>query len=573
MSASSAAPVAQVQAHAEPGAVAARYGLVAVLALGGLAYLNALNAFWVGDDYNYVVPKTLDTVLNFANPVGRAQFRPLGWISWVIDYTLYGPIPLGWHLTSLALHLINTLLIVLLLRRLARHWWPEDSVARTWVPLVAGAFFAVHPAHPEAVTWISARFDLLAGLGTFLACWAFARWREGGPRGYYILTWLAAWLAMMSKESGMLAPLGLLLIDLAIGTAKGRRLWAPREFGALLRTAGAVLLRAGLALLVMSALLALLGRDGGRALPLLVLLAGLPFPLPHPRLEPPRAGWILSLGRVHAPVVGMAAAYAGLRVGMALTGQGRLMYGAETHLQFGPGTLLDAAAGYLLIGLGAWDAPAWVAGWPVALKLGSLLAALLLAGYAVRRLGRPALFAALWVPATALLTFDGATDRWFYIPSFGFCLLAAELLYLIGRARSLLRTVPAGALVLLWLGITLAANTRWVESGEVARNLIQQIRAFHPDLPRPATFYLANPPYSYNGILLFNTGFQVAPNFAYQDYRTIQTRIVDAPGAGAAPPAPGDIGPHPVFLRYEAGRMVEYPTLAALIAAQTSPAP
>jgi hypothetical protein len=568
MFASSTAPVAQAQAPAKPGATAARYGLVAVLALGALAYANALNAFWVGDDFNYVVPKTLDTVLNFANPVGRAQFRPLGWISWVIDYTLYGPIPLGWHLTSLALHLANTLLIVLLLRRLARRWWPADSTARTWVPLVAGAFFAVHPAHPEAVTWISARFDLLAGLGTFLACWAFVHWREGGPRGFYILTWLAIWWAMMSKESGLLVPLALLLIDLALGTVQGRRLWAPGELGAVLRTAGGVVLRAGLALLAMSALLALLGRDGGRALPLVVLLAGLPFPPPRPRPEPAHVGWLLSLGCVHAPFLGMAAAYGGLRLGMALTGQGRLMYGAETHLQFGPGTLLDSAAGYLLIGLGAWDAPAWVAGWPAVGKLALLLAALLLAGYAVRRLGRPALFAALWVPATALLTFDGATDRWFYIPSFGFCLLAAELLYLAGRARPLLRTVPAAALILLWLGLTLAANTRWVESGEVARSLIQQIRAFHPDLPRPATFYLANPPYSYNGILLFNTGFQVAPNFAYQDYRTIHTYIVDPPA-----PLPADLGPHPVFLRYEAGRMVEYPTLAALVAAQTAPTP
>src|SRR5690349_1356488 len=327
MSASSTTPVAQAQASARPGAIATRYGLVAVLVLGILAYLNALNAFWVGDDYNYVVPKTLDTVLNFANPVGRAQFRPLGWISWVIDYTLYGPIPLGWHLTSLALHLINTLLIVLLLRPLARRWWPADAVARTLVPLVAGAFFAVHPAHPEAVTWISARFDLLAGLGTFLACWAFLRWRDGGPRVFYILTWLAAWLAMMSKESGMLVPLALLLIDLALGTGQGRRLWAPGELRALLRTVGGVLLRAGLALLAMSALLALLGRDGGGALPLVVLLAGLPFPRPQRLAEPPGAGWLLSLGRVHAPVLGMAAAYAGLRVGMALTGQGRLMYG------------------------------------------------------------------------------------------------------------------------------------------------------------------------------------------------------------------------------------------------------
>src|SRR5690348_9316846 len=111
-------PPVRAAAHPAPGEAGASrqwLPLAGVLVLAVLPYLNALNAFWVGDDYNYVVPKTFDTVLNFFNPLGRAQFRPFNWLSWAADYALFGPDPSGWHLTQLAMHLVNVLLVVLLL--------------------------------------------------------------------------------------------------------------------------------------------------------------------------------------------------------------------------------------------------------------------------------------------------------------------------------------------------------------------------------------------------------------------------------------------------------------------------
>src|SRR4051794_23947430 len=99
------------QTRAASIAVAPRWALPAALLLGVLPYINSFNAFWVGDDYNYVVPKTPEVVLNFFNPVGRAVYRPLTWLSWAADYALFGPEPLGWKITSLALHLISTVLI------------------------------------------------------------------------------------------------------------------------------------------------------------------------------------------------------------------------------------------------------------------------------------------------------------------------------------------------------------------------------------------------------------------------------------------------------------------------------
>ncbi|HUS17902.1 MAG TPA: hypothetical protein VM536_23140, partial [Chloroflexia bacterium] len=194
----------------------ARVGLGAVLMLAVLPYLNALNAFWVADDYNYVVPKTLDTILNFFNPLNRAQYRPFNWLSWAFDYTLYHSQPIGWHVTQLAMHVFCTLMIVLLLRDLAAAWWPSDHAAQAWVPLVTGALFAVHPSHPEAVTWIGGRADVPFGVGLFLAAWALTRWRTTGQAHYYLLITVGTWLGLMGKEAGLVTPLALLLVDLAM---------------------------------------------------------------------------------------------------------------------------------------------------------------------------------------------------------------------------------------------------------------------------------------------------------------------------------------------------------------------
>jgi hypothetical protein len=205
-------------AEAAPGGRVTRAAWIAVLALAVLPYLNAIPAFWVGDDYNYVVPKTLETIVNFFNAVGRAAYRPTNWLTWALDYTLFGNAPPGWHLTSLALHVLNTTLVVLLLRELARAWWPDRPARQVVVPFLTGAFFAVHPTHPETVTWTGGRADVAFAVGLFLGAWALARWRAGGRREprLYLVAGLGVWLAIMGKEAGLVAPLALLLVDWAM---------------------------------------------------------------------------------------------------------------------------------------------------------------------------------------------------------------------------------------------------------------------------------------------------------------------------------------------------------------------
>src|SRR5215216_3774230 len=61
-------------------------GIVAVALLAVAAYASTPFNFWVGDDYNYLGPKSIDRVISFFDPTLRAFYRPLNWTSWALDY-------------------------------------------------------------------------------------------------------------------------------------------------------------------------------------------------------------------------------------------------------------------------------------------------------------------------------------------------------------------------------------------------------------------------------------------------------------------------------------------------------
>ena len=100
----------------------------------------------------------------------------------------------------------------------------------------------------------------------------------------------------------------------------------------------------------------------------------------------------------------------------------------------------------------------------------------------------------------------------------------------------------------------------------MARGLLAQVRQLHPNPDLPATFYVANPPYNYRGVLLFNTGLDSAMSLAYNDWENIQgySLAEDFAQVNAALADPAKVGPNPIFLRYEDGKMVDYPSLQAL---------
>lgn len=177
-----------------------------------IAYGQLYNSDFVYyDDDMYVIENShvnngiTGESISWAFTTGHAyNWHPLTWLSHMLDCQLFGTEP-GWHhLTNLLLHLVNTLLLFGVLKRMTGALWQSGFVA---------AVFALHPLHVESVAWISERKDVLSTLFWLLTMAAYVRYFKRPSLSRYLLTLLAFSLGLLSKPMLVTLPFVLLLLD------------------------------------------------------------------------------------------------------------------------------------------------------------------------------------------------------------------------------------------------------------------------------------------------------------------------------------------------------------------------
>ena len=104
-----------------------------------------------------------------------SNWHPLTWLSHMLDCQIYHLKPAGHHVTSMLLHIANSLLLFGLLKRLTGAFWGSALVA---------ALFALHPLHVESVAWVSERKDVLSTFFFMLTLATYCRYaREWKSEG------------------------------------------------------------------------------------------------------------------------------------------------------------------------------------------------------------------------------------------------------------------------------------------------------------------------------------------------------------------------------------------------------
>ena len=129
---------------------------------------------------------------------------PVTWLSYMLDYQLYGSDAKGYLLTNLFFHIINSLLLFLLLFRMTGKLWQSAFVA---------TLFAFHPLNVESVAWAAERKNVLSTLFLLLTIWAYFRYAEKRTFKTYSLVFLFFTLGLMSKSMLVTLPFALLLLD------------------------------------------------------------------------------------------------------------------------------------------------------------------------------------------------------------------------------------------------------------------------------------------------------------------------------------------------------------------------
>jgi tetratricopeptide (TPR) repeat protein len=162
------------------------------------------------DDYDFIVenPILRDGLslsgLSQAFQPQLSNWIPLTFLSFQLDYSLYGLDPAGYHLSNLVLHTLSTLALYFALLSMTGAAWRSAFVA---------AVFAIHPLHVESVAWASERKDTLSGLFWMLTLWAYSRYvHQRSVQRYLAVVGLFA-LGLLSKATLVTLPFAFLLLD------------------------------------------------------------------------------------------------------------------------------------------------------------------------------------------------------------------------------------------------------------------------------------------------------------------------------------------------------------------------
>jgi len=157
-----------------------------------------LNPAWTS------VKKFFTEVLNPSTVPG--YYQPLTMVSLMLDVAAGGsPQNLRpFHITSLALHIANSLLIFAFIYLLFGKRVPAAFVA---------AIFALHPLTVEPVAWLAERKTLLAAFFALSSLIFYLNYTRKRGRLYYSLCLVTFALSLLSKPSAIALPVLLLLLD------------------------------------------------------------------------------------------------------------------------------------------------------------------------------------------------------------------------------------------------------------------------------------------------------------------------------------------------------------------------
>lgn len=198
-----------------------------------LIYLPALNGEFINyDDPGYVYNNPAIRILDweFIKWAFTASYMgwpmPFTWISFAIDYQIWGLNPFGYHLTNNILHAVNAGMVVLLADRLYTEKFDdnEHDGNKYLYPVtlfLAGFMWGVHPLNVESVAWVTERKNVLNGVFFFGTILSYLRYTEliklNGEKRRAITSFVIALLllvmGLLVKPVGIITPAVLLLID------------------------------------------------------------------------------------------------------------------------------------------------------------------------------------------------------------------------------------------------------------------------------------------------------------------------------------------------------------------------
>lgn len=219
---------------------------------GIVAYWNSFDGVFLYDDFGSIAENQhirklwpLSEAMSFPlwQTGATVDGRPVLSLSFALNYAVFGPEPWGYHLVNLSIHIIAGLLLFDMVRRTLElvRTNDRDSGHNSWLAMAVSLIWVVHPIHPQSVTYVVQRAEVLMGMLFLLTVYSAIRSftvKSNGLRTFWYTTSVVACAVGIGvKEVIAVAPIVVLLYDyvfISQGHAKSTWRRRPGFYAALL---------------------------------------------------------------------------------------------------------------------------------------------------------------------------------------------------------------------------------------------------------------------------------------------------------------------------------------------------
>jgi tetratricopeptide (TPR) repeat protein len=195
--------------------------IFAIFIAGIIAYSNSFDCSIHFDDNNVFHSSVTAGSASIGDWLRLFPTRPIGMLTFAINYNIHKLDVWGYHLVNLIIHLTNAFLV----------WWlawltlstpvmknAEINRHKTIVAFLTGLLFVTHPLATQSVTYIAQRFASLATLFYLLSLILFVQgklWQGNRNIPWFLFggSLICAVLGMLTKEIVFTLPFAILLYD------------------------------------------------------------------------------------------------------------------------------------------------------------------------------------------------------------------------------------------------------------------------------------------------------------------------------------------------------------------------
>ncbi|HVW10936.1 MAG TPA: tetratricopeptide repeat protein [Bryobacteraceae bacterium] len=170
-----------------------------------LAYSPAIRAGIVWDDVGHLTAPGLQSLHGlfriWTEPGATQQYYPLLHSAFWLEHRIWGDALAGYHLINIVFHIISSLLLVVIARRL--------KIPGGWL---AAFLFALHPVATESVAWISEQKNTLSTVLYLVSTLFYLRFDRERKTRAYVIAFILYLASLMAKSVTATLPLTLLAI-------------------------------------------------------------------------------------------------------------------------------------------------------------------------------------------------------------------------------------------------------------------------------------------------------------------------------------------------------------------------